>query len=402
MHRLPLFKVMKTLYLVRLGVCLAGVRSTHHLRERTYHAPSFFTLRCSYRNNYCFSLGSLSTFGTRLRPDAPCAYLSSTGDTSHRPSKVRVRDSGGDDSESEVTTVSGIVITTIDDGDGELISSGRSGGSILVTPDHKTLRVKRSAKGAATSSDPVPAGDSGDISVYTSGNPVGSDSYSQMSASPVIQAMAVGESYSDAVADFGGLDPSMTVPTAAQASAALTPTAVAPDSPPMTIDSLRVGQIYSSSCIHKDGSNVNYHMYTCNVVRWYGWDNGYGYLGVTTKGTGKVNDGLNEMYQFQALTSWYANNPYVDWNPYTTINEGSCKDLTLNASAGPASASTSGTTCPDKLQPAWAYSNQGFGSNWYTRGATRNSRGVIASGVIRHKPGASLVCALHEKIWWSM
>lgn len=304
----------------------------------------------------------------------------------------------------QTPTASGIVIIKLASAEGgQVTASGPIGSTVEFT--RSTEDPSQTAAKARSASGTTGTEEFAEAAVYDDGQPI----TDPVAASPVVQAMAIGMSYTDAVANFAALSPDEAPPSKVAAEAAiapLTPSAALPQAKvqkhAVTPNVWRSGDIYSSGCVRQHGTKVSYDSYGCRVIRWYGLQGSYYYYGVSNKITGRVSDAINRMTGLSHLTSWYSGNAYVDWAPSSTISKGSCSTVQASVGYGPASLSLSDMICPSSLSPIWAYSNLGFGGKWSTAryDGTSSYRDAISTGIIRHTPGKSMVTAGHSWIGW--
>ncbi len=296
---------------------------------------------------------------------------------------------------------------------------GRTGSAELSiqTPDDKALGVDPMAKAEA---------------------------YAASGRSVVVEAMAAGIPYEQAVAEFGDMDPA-SVPTKAGALAVLAETAaqsgsagesgaaapggsaggsgsatsrpasrVAParvvpsilktGGAPMPYDSA-CADIYYNSQQYSHACDIRYLDYARNG-QWYlshkmkvsaAYDSFWSALTsanvyVVYGSGGTANGGKGTMW--------------TDFDPYTTESVGRCGTWTAGVQDPKTGANIaySGTVCPSSIGPVWTARAQrtykGYGAIW--RGRSSSAKGAVAAGVVNNPSGSTASRSVHTHFSWSL
>jgi len=264
------------------------------------------------------------------------------------------------------------------------------------------------------------------------------EAYAASGRSVVVEAMAAGIPYEQAVAEFGDMDPA-SVPTKAGALAVLAVTAPpsgsgAPSGPGVTsgpgVSRPTTGVVparvppgivktggaptpYDSACAdiyynperYSHACDVRYLDYARNG-QWYlshkmkvsaAYDSFWSaltsanvYVVYGTGGTGNGGKG----------TVW------ADFDPYTTESVGRCGTWTAGVQDPKTGANIaySGTICPSSIGPVWTTRAQGtykgYGAIW--RGRSSSAKGAVAAGVVNNPSGSTASRSVRTHFSWSL
>ena len=264
------------------------------------------------------------------------------------------------------------------------------------------------------------------------------EAYAASGRSVVVEAMAAGIPYEQAVAEFGDMDPA-SVPTKAGALAVLAATAPpsgsgAPSGPGVTsgpgLSRPTTGVVparvapgivktggaptpYDSACAdiyynpgqYSHACDVRYLDYARNG-QWYlshkmkvsaAYDSFWSaltsanvYVVYGTGGTGNGGKG----------TVW------ADFDPYTTESVGRCGTWTAGVQDPKTGANIaySGTICPSSIGPVWTTRAQGtykgYGAIW--RGRSSSAKGAVAAGVVNNPSGSTASRSVRTHFSWSL
>jgi hypothetical protein len=298
-------------------------------------------------------------------------------------------------------------------------ADGRTGSADLSiqTPDDKVLGVDPVAKAQA---------------------------YAASGRSVVVEAMAAGIPYEQAVAEFGDMDPD-SVPTKARALAALgatatpngptrpgttgsssttaTPSRSSASRPPTREEPDRVAPAvlktggapmpYDSACADIYYGREQYS-HACDVRYLDYARSGQWYLSHKMKVSAAYDSfwsALTSANVYVVYGSGGTGNGgkgtmWADFDPYTTEAVGRCGTWTAGVQDPKTGANIaySGTICPSSIGPVWTARAQrtykGYGAVW--RGRSSSAKGAVAAGVVNNPSGSTASRGVRTHFAWSL
>ncbi|EWT00377.1 hypothetical protein N865_16045 [Intrasporangium oryzae NRRL B-24470] len=231
--------------------------------------------------------------------------------------------------------------------------------------------------------------------------------YRSSGRSVVLDAMATGMSFEDAVRSFGDMDPEGTAALlkARSASTGGTLTLASPTKQTTTSTTSAVlaaaPVLLDSVCADASGDAGNATSHAC-AVRYIDWSSGGDvYYSHKEKVTARDDDWWYALDTAKVWVVYGSGNSVVDWDPYTTIPRGSCGTVSVGVTDPKTGVNIgySGTVCPDKEGPVWTDSNRGYGAYW--SGYSRDYQGAVATSVVHSPPSASGSMTVKTYIHWS-
>jgi hypothetical protein len=255
------------------------------------------------------------------------------------------------------------------------------------------------------------------------------EAYAASGRSVVVEAMAAGISYEQAVAEFGDMDPA-SVPTKEGALAVLAATAppsdtngsgasrpATPAMPARVAPSiLKTGGAptpYDSACADIYYSRAQYS-HACDVRYLDYARNGQWYLSHKMK----VSAAYDSFWSALTSANVYVvygkggtgnggkGTMWADFDPYTTESVGRCGTWTAGVQDPKTGANIaySGTICPSSIGPVWTARAQGtykgYGATW--RGRSSSAKGAVAAGVVNNPSGSTASRSVRTHFSWSL
>jgi hypothetical protein len=258
------------------------------------------------------------------------------------------------------------------------------------------------------------------------------EDYAASGRSVVVEAMAAGIPYEQAVAEFGDMDPG-SVPTKARAQAVLgapsTPSGSAlPGVPGASRPSTLVTPAVVAPSILKTGGapkpydsacadiyyNREQYSHACDVRYLDYARNGQWYLSHKMKVSAAYNSfwsaltsaNVYVIYGRGGTANGGKGTMWADFDPYTTEAVGRCGTWTAGVQDPKTGANIaySGTICPSSIGPVWTARAQGtykgYGAIW--RGRSSSAKGAVAAGVVNNPSGSTASRSVRTHFGWSL
>ena len=255
--------------------------------------------------------------------------------------------------------------------------------------------------------------------------------YRDSGRSVVVEAMAAGIPYEQAVAEFGDMDPDP-VPTRDEALAVLAPVgatsaAGASVSPPPrqapTASALTVAPSilktggrpapYDSACADIYFSARQYS-HACDVRYLDYARNGQWYLSHKMKVSAAYDSfwsalnsaSVSVVYGSGGRGNGGKGSIWADFDPYSREPIGRCSTWTAGVQDPKTGANIaySGTVCPSSIGPVWSTRAQGtykgYGATWH--GLSSSAKGAVAAGVVNNPSGSTASRTVRTRFSWTL
>ena len=255
--------------------------------------------------------------------------------------------------------------------------------------------------------------------------------YRDSGRSVVVEAMAAGIPYEQAVAEFGDMDPD-SVPTKGEALAVLAPVGVTTPMGASVSPSLRQARtapgVTVAPSILKTGGrpapydsacadiyfNARQYSHACDVRYLDYARNGQWYLSHKMKVSAAYDSfwsALNSASVSVVYGSGGRGNGgkgtfWADFDPYSREPIGRCGTWTAGVQDPKTGAniSYSGTVCPSSIGPVWSARAQGtykgYGATWH--GLSSSAKGAVAAGVVNNPPGSTASRTVRTRFSWTL
>jgi hypothetical protein len=255
------------------------------------------------------------------------------------------------------------------------------------------------------------------------------EAYTASGRSVVVEAMAAGIPYEQAVAEFGDMDPE-SVPTKASALAVLgavappTELATSGASRPATratLSRVAAGIVktggapkpYDSACADIYYSREQYS-HACDVRYLDYAKDGQWYLSHKMKVSAAYDSFWSALTSANVYVVYGTGGSrnggkgtlWADFDPYTTESVGRCGTWTAGVQDPKTGANIAyaGTICPSSIGPVWTARAQGtykgYGAIW--RGRSSSAKGAVAAGVVNNPRGSTVSRSVRTHFSWSL